>query len=109
MLPYAADHDKNESFNVKAFRKMGELGLLGITADEEYGGAGMGCTAATIVMEEFGKSCPSTTLSYLAHSILCVNNIQKNGKHRTEKKIPSGPYIRGTYRLHGHERTRFWL
>ncbi|HLW56531.1 MAG TPA: acyl-CoA dehydrogenase family protein, partial [Bacteriovoracaceae bacterium] len=73
LAPFAEKHDTEESFNLKAFKQMGELGLLGITADPEYGGSGMGATAATIVMEEFGKACAGSTLSYLAHTILCVN------------------------------------
>ena len=73
--PKAEHHDETETFNIEAFKKMGELGLLGITADPEYGGSGLGATAATIVMEELGKVCASSTLSYLAHAILCVNNI----------------------------------
>ena len=78
LAPRASDYDHKESFNLEAFKKMGEIGLLGITADAEYGGAAMGALAATLVMEEFGKVCASSTLSYLAHSILCVNNIQNN-------------------------------
>ena len=78
IAPYAEKHDNEESFNLEAFRKMGELGVLGITADQKYGGAGMGALAATLVMEEFGKACPALTLSYLAHTILCVNNFQIN-------------------------------
>jgi isovaleryl-CoA dehydrogenase len=97
LAPFAEQHDKEESFNLNAFKKMGELGLLGITASTEYGGAGLGATAATIVMEEFGKKCASTTLSYLAHSILCVNNIQNNGSQKQkEKYLPkliSGEHI----------------
>lgn len=86
IAPQAEMHDTNESFNIEAFRKMGELGVLGITADPEYGGAGMGCLAATIVMEEFGKSCPGLTLSYLAHSILAVNNIEANASTEQKQK-----------------------
>lgn len=97
ILPYAEKHDEEESFNLEAFKKMGELGVLGITADPEYGGAGLGATAATIVMEEFGKVCAGTTLSYLAHSMLCVNNIQNNAsKEQKEKYLPkliSGEHI----------------
>jgi isovaleryl-CoA dehydrogenase len=78
IAPHAEKHDTDETFNIAAFKKMGELGLLGITADPEYGGAGLGATSATIVMEEFGKACPALTLSYLAHSMLCVNNISTN-------------------------------
>lgn len=97
LAPVAAKHDEDESFNIKAFKKMGELGLLGITADPEYGGSGLGATAATIVMEEFGKVCASSTLSYLAHSMLCVNNLEANAsKEQKQKYLPkliSGEHI----------------
>ncbi len=89
LAPVAEKHDTDETFNMDAFKKMGEIGVLGITADPEYGGAGMGALAATIVMEEFGKACASSTLSYLAHSILCVNNIENNAsKEQKEKYLP---------------------
>jgi isovaleryl-CoA dehydrogenase len=86
LAPFAEKHDHDESFNINAFKKMGELGVLGITADPKYGGAGLGATAATIVMEEFGKACAGSTLSYLAHSILCVNNIQNNASEEQKQK-----------------------
>ncbi len=89
LAPYAEEFDQKEDFNLQAFKRMGELGVLGITADPEYGGAGLGATASTIVMEEFGKACASSTLSYLAHSILCVNNIQNNASaEQKEKYLP---------------------
>lgn len=97
IAPLAEKLDTEEKFNLRAFKGMGELGLLGITADPEYGGAGLGATAATIVMEEFGKADPGTTLSYLAHSILCVNNIDKNAspaqKAQYLPKLISGEHI----------------
>lgn len=97
LAPYAEKHDHDESFNLEAFKKMGELGLLGITAEPEYGGAGMGATAATIVMEEFGKACAGSTLSYLAHSMLCVNNINSNASNEQKAKylpkLISGEHI----------------
>lgn len=97
LAPHAEKHDTDETFNIEAFRKMAEIGVLGITADPEYGGAGLGATAATIVMEEFGKACASSTLSYLAHSILCVNNIQANAsdeqKAKYLPKLISGEHI----------------
>jgi len=97
LAPVAEKHDNEESFNMEAFKKMGEIGVLGITADPEYGGAGMGALAATIVMEEFGKSCASSTLSYLAHSILCVNNIQNNASDAQKElylpKLITGEHI----------------
>ncbi len=86
LKPKAEHHDEHETFNIEAFKKMGELGLLGITADSKYGGSGLGCTEATIVMEEFGKVDASSTLSYLAHSILCVNNIDKNASEEQKTK-----------------------
>lgn len=97
LAPYAEKLDNQEAFNLNAFKKMGELGLLGITASPEFGGAGLGCLAATIVMEEFGRACASSTLSYLAHSILCVNNIEHNASQsQKEKFLPkliSGEHI----------------
>ena len=86
LAPFAEKHDHDESFNLNAFKKMGEIGVLGITADPDFGGAGLGATAATIVMEEFGKACAGSTLSYLAHSILCVNNIQNNASPEQKAK-----------------------
>ena len=97
LAPFAEKHDHEETFNLNAFKKMGEIGVLGITADPDYGGAGLGATAATIVMEEFGKACAGSTLSYLAHSILCVNNIQNNGsaeqKAKYLPKLISGEHV----------------
>ena len=97
LAPFAEKHDHDESFNINAFKKMGDLGILGITADPEYGGAGLGATAATIVMEEFGKACAGTTLSYLAHAMLCVNNIDTNAspeqKAKYLPKLISGEHI----------------
>ncbi len=81
----ALDHE--EGFNREAFRKLGELGLLGITVPEADGGAGMGAVAATIAMEEMGAVDASTTLSYLAHSILCVNQISSSGNAEQKKKF----------------------
>lgn len=86
IAPYAEKYDQDQSFNLETFKKMGELGVLGITADPEHGGAGLGATAATIVMHEFGKACASSTLSYLAHSMLCVNNIDKNASAKQKAK-----------------------
>jgi isovaleryl-CoA dehydrogenase len=97
LAPRAEKLDNTEKFNLEAFKKMGEIGILGITADPEYGGAGLGATAATIVMEEFGKACAGSTLSYLAHTILCVNNIHNNAspeqKAKYLPKLISGEHI----------------
>lgn len=86
LAPTAAHCDETQSYNIDALRKMGPLGLLGITADPEYGGCGLGVLGSTLVMEEFGRVCASSALSYLAHSILCVNNIDKNASVEHKKK-----------------------
>lgn len=91
--------DHEEGFNIEAMRKLGELGLLGITVREEDGGAGLGAVSATITMEEMGAVDASTTLSYLAHTILCVNQIGANGTPEQKKKylpkLISGEHIGG--------------
>lgn len=91
--------DETETFNAAAFQELGAMGLLGITVPEKDGGAGMGAVAATLVMEEMGAVDASTTLSYLAHSILCVNQLSNNGsdeqKARYLPKLISGEWIGG--------------
>ena len=78
--PQAQAHDRAESFNLALFRRLGsELGLLGLTADAEHGGAGMDATAVAIVHEELSAVDPALCLSYLAHSLLFVNNLNVNG------------------------------
>lgn len=84
--PFAREIDETEGFRPEIFKKIGELGLLGVTIPESYGGGGMDVLGATIVMEEMGRVCASTALSYLAHSILCVNNIYVNGTEAQRKK-----------------------
>lgn len=97
VAPRAADLDEKQGFNIEAMRQLGELGLLGITADPEFGGSGMDVVAATLVMEELGAVCASTALSYLAHSILAVNNLNQNGseeqKRRYLPRLCSGEWI----------------
>ncbi len=99
LAPKIEKLDEEEGFNREAFFKLGELGLLGITVKEEDGGAGLGAVAATIAMEEMAAVDASTTLSYLAHSILCVNQIGVNGssdqKKRYLPKLISGEWIGG--------------
>jgi isovaleryl-CoA dehydrogenase len=86
VAPRAAELDEKEGFNREAITGLAELGLLGVTAAEEDGGAGMGCIAATIAMEELGAVCASTALSYLAHSMLFVNNLATNGNAEQRKR-----------------------
>ena len=72
--------------NVPLFRKLGDLGLLGITVKEEYGGSGMDATAAVIAHEELSSADPAFCLSYLAHSMLFVNNLHLNGSEEQKMK-----------------------
>lgn len=99
LLPKIEHLDEIEGFNTESFRKLGDLGILGITVAEDDGGAGMGAVAATIAMEEMAAIDASTTLSYLAHTILCVNQIGRNGsKEQKQKYLPkliSGEHIGG--------------
>jgi len=77
--PQALQYNREERFNHALFKKAGALGLLGVTVDPEYGGAGMDATAACIVHEELSSSDPAFCLSYLAHSQLFINNLARNG------------------------------
>jgi len=95
--PQAHEYDKKEQFNIELFRKLGDLGLLGITVPEEYGGAGLDAVAATIAHEELSYSDVGFALAYLAHSMLFVNNLAYNGseeqKSRILPKVCSGEWI----------------
>lgn len=79
VAPQAEHHDREERFNIELFKKLGELGLLGVTAPEQFGGSGMDATAAVIVHEELAAADPGFCLAYLAHSMLFVNNLAVNG------------------------------
>lgn len=85
--PQAHKFDREEKFNLELFRKVGELGLLGITVPEQFGGAGMDASAAVIVHEEMSASDPGFCLAYLAHSMLCVNNLAINGSDEQRQKF----------------------
>jgi isovaleryl-CoA dehydrogenase len=97
--PQALDHERAERFNRPLFKRLGELGLLGVTIPEEYGGAGMGAVGAVVVNEELAASDPGFCLSYLAHSMLFVNNFFQNGSEaqrtRYLDRVISGEWIGG--------------
>ena len=86
LAPRAADIDRDNLFPADMWKKMGDLGLLGITVSEEYGGAAMGYLEHVIAMEELSRASASVALSYGAHSNLCVNQIFRNGNAEQKAK-----------------------
>jgi isovaleryl-CoA dehydrogenase len=95
--PQAHQFDRKEQFNLPLFRKLGQMGLLGITVPETYGGSGLDATAAVIAHEELSYSDPGLCLAYLAHSMLIVNNFAINAsedqKKRVLPKVCSGEWV----------------
>ncbi len=84
--PQAHKFDRDEKFNLPLFRQLGELGLLGISVPSDYGGSEMDAVSAVIAHEELSYSDPGFCLAYLAHSMLCVNNLAVNGSEEQKKK-----------------------
>ena len=78
LKPLAAQADDTNEFPSELWSELGELGLLGVTVDEQYGGAGMGYLAHVVAVEEIARASASVALSYGAHSNLCVNQISLN-------------------------------
>ena len=97
IAPQASEIDQNNHFPRELWGKMGDLGLLGITVEEAFGGAGMGYLQHTVAMEEISRASAAVALSYGAHSNLCVNQIRRNGtddqKHKYLPKLISGEHI----------------
>ena len=94
--PRAGDIDQSNEFPRDLWPRLGDLGLLGITVSEEYGGAGLGYLAHTVVMEEVSRGSGSVGLSYGAHSNLCVNQIFRNGTDEQKRRyLP--PLISGEH------------
>ncbi len=86
IAPLAAEIDKSDRFPIELWPQMGALGLLGITVEEKYGGAGMGYLAHCVAMEEISRASAAVGLSYGAHSNLCVNQIRRNGSEAQKRK-----------------------
>ena len=97
IAPRAADIDRANEFPADLWRKMGDLGILGVTVEAEYGGAGMGYLEHCVAMEEVSRACAAVGLSYGAHSNLCVNQLRRNGtetqKTRYLPKLISGEHV----------------
>jgi isovaleryl-CoA dehydrogenase len=97
IAPIASKIDKDNQFPNQLWRKMGSLGLLGITVDEAYGGSQMGYIDHVIAMEEISRASASVGLSYGAHSNLCVNQIHRQGSDAQKKrylpKLLTGEYV----------------
>ncbi len=97
IAPLAAEIDRTDEFPMQLWREMGEMGLLGVTVEEEYGGAGLGYLAHAIAVEEITRASASVGLSYGAHSNLCVNQIRLNGtpeqKAQYLPRLVSGEHI----------------
>jgi isovaleryl-CoA dehydrogenase len=99
LAPTVEARDEEESFDRALYRDMAELGLLGLTVHEDLGGAGLGCVAATIAMEELGAVDAATALSVLAHTYLTVNNLHSNAsaeqKQKYLPKLITGEHLGG--------------
>ncbi|MEP4145626.1 MAG: isovaleryl-CoA dehydrogenase [Halioglobus sp.] len=97
LAPRAAEIDQNNEFPMDMWRKFGDLGLLGMTVSEEYGGSNIGYLGHVVAMEEISRASASVGLSYGAHSNLCVNQIHKNGSEAQKQqylpKLCSGEHI----------------
>ena len=95
--PMAAEIDQSNAFPAELWREMGDMGLLGVTAEEAYGGAGMTYLAHTVAVEEVARASASVSLSYGAHSNLCVNQIRLNGTEEQKRqylpKLISGEHV----------------
>ena len=104
IAPRAAEIDRTNEFPRDLWPQLGRLGLLGITVEEEWGGAGMGYLAHVVAMEEISRASASVGLSYGAHSNLCVNQIRRHGTDAAEARVPAAAHFRRARRRARDER-----
>ena len=104
VAPIAAELDKTDRFPRELWPKMGDLGLHGITVEEEYGGSGLGYLEHVVAVEELSRASAAVGLCYGAHSNLCVNQIRRNGSDGPEEALPAQADLRRARRQPRDER-----
>ena len=112
VAPLAAEIDRSNQFPMHLWKEMGALGLLGITASEDYGGAGLGYLAHCVAVEELSRASASVGLSYAAHSNLCVNQINRHGTAEQKKRFCQNSFRANTLEpspCRSPRRARMWF
>ena len=109
IAPLAGEIDKSNEFPRQLWPKLGDMGLLGITVEEEYGGSGLGYLEHCIAMEEISRGSASVGLSYGAHSNLCVNQLRRNGSEAQKRKLPAQAGLGRARGRARHVRAGRWL
>jgi isovaleryl-CoA dehydrogenase len=82
--------DREASFPENIWRRLGEIGLLGASVDEAYGGSGLGLLTAVLIVEEMARTCPALALSYAAHANLCADNLNRNAEEDQKRRYLPG-------------------